>query len=443
MRLNKYKYRLALKIIWLVITSGAVAYCISRQWYWAGGGCAVFFAVAVKKLSEFQYRTFKDMRRLIDAIQFSELNITFKYLIPKGLAPELVPEMEKAVAQFNLRQRKYMSEQIFYDLLLNRIDFGVIVVEGKGDILWLNKWITDLFVSPYPKRLADFAKLAPELPEILENIIPNETKLLSINNIQVAATAIYFYSENKRLKVISLKNVKAVLEESENDAWRKLIRVLTHEMMNSLTPIISLSETFSEENPDMLQTPVLEDSFDTPDDGGFQMMKRAMQTIHRRSKGLVTFVSNYRKLAQIPQPVKAPFDAIDWIEDISRLLAPDGYRFVYSVNPPKLIINADRALLEQALINLIRNACESSAQQPDVNVEIERDGYNRLYIRVKDTGDGILPEVMDRIFVPFFTTKPSGSGIGLSICRQIVKLHGGTISVYSQSGEGSCFTIVI
>jgi signal transduction histidine kinase len=216
-----------------------------------------------------------------------------------------------------------------------------------------------------------------------------------------------------------------VLEESESDAWKKLIRVLTHEIMNSLTPIISLSETFSE-----------------PDEENRALMNRAMQTIHRRSKGLVDFVNNYKKLTHIPQPIVRPFAAGEWIEDISRLMKADGFTFDYTVRPPEMRISGDRGLMEQVLINLIKNACESASRDQPA-VLITKDEYQRPLIRVTDTGEGILPEVTDKIFVPFFSTKTAGSGIGLSICRQIVGLHGGTISVQSEPDKGSCFTIVL
>jgi signal transduction histidine kinase len=218
-----------------------------------------------------------------------------------------------------------------------------------------------------------------------------------------------------------------VLEESESDAWKKLIRVLTHEIMNSLTPIISLSETFSE-----------------PNDENREWLNRAMQTIHRRSKGLVDFVNNYKKLTHnIPQPVMTRFPAREWIDDIARLMKADGFIFDYSVQPQDIIIEADQGLMEQVLINLIKNACESVPPDKPVTVQvaISKNEYQRPVIQVSDNGEGILPEVLDKIFVPFFTTKTAGSGIGLSICRQIVNLHGGTISVQSEPEKGSRFTI--
>ncbi|GHT49114.1 sensor histidine kinase [Bacteroidia bacterium] len=370
------------------------------------------------------------MKRLIDAVRFAEFNISFKNFSDKGLAPELIPAMETSIAHFNQRLRKMEVEQNFYDSLLNRIDFGIIVVDKQGKINWINKAALDVFGKPQPRVLSDLKSVSPDLPKTLDQLIPRETKILRLEQEktvhQLAVTAIYFISEGRELKLISLKNIQSVLEESESDAWKKLIRVLTHEIMNSLTPIISLSDTFSELN-----------------DENREWLSRAMQTIHRRSKGLVDFVNNYKKLTHIPQPVITHFPAREWIDDIARLLKADGFVFDYSVQPQDISIEADRGLMEQVLINLVKNACESAPPDKPVAVQVavSKNEYQRPVIQVSDTGEGILPEVLDKIFVPFFTTKTAGSGIGLSICRQIVSLHGGTISVQSEPEKGSIFTI--
>ncbi|GHT11577.1 sensor histidine kinase [Bacteroidia bacterium] len=370
------------------------------------------------------------MKRLIDAIRFAEFNISFKNFSDKGLALELIPTMEASISHFNQRLRKMEAEQNFYDCLLNRIDFGIIVVDKQSKINWINKAALDVFGKPQPRTLSDLKSVSPDLPETLDRLLPKETKIIRLEQEktvhQLAVTAIYLISEGRELKLISLKNIQSVLEESESDAWKKLIRVLTHEIMNSLTPIISLSETFSE-----------------PNDENRKWLNRAMQTIHRRSKGLVDFVNNYKKLTHIPQPVMSRFPAREWIDDIARLLKADGFVFNYSVQPQDIIIEADRGLLEQVMINLIKNACESAPPGKSVTVQVavSKNEYQRPVIQVFDTGEGILPEVLDKIFVPFFTTKTAGSGIGLSICRQIVNLHGGAISVQSEPEKGSVFTI--
>ncbi|MDR1337368.1 MAG: PAS domain-containing protein [Tannerella sp.] len=427
-----YEFRLHVRIALTVLAAVATGCCLALRWYVPGLLCLVVLVSCCRRLCRFQQRTAVDMQRLIDAIHYSEFNISFKGFAGRGLAPELIPGMESAVALFNRKLQQREAEQTFYDMLLNRIDFGLLVTDRQNSVTWINKAALDVFGKPQPRKLTDLEQVSPGLPATLDRLMPGETKIIQIGQPgavrQMAVTAIYFINSGRKLKLISFKNIQSVLDESESDAWRKLIRVLTHEIMNSLTPIISLSETFSEQNEE-----------------NREMMNRAMQTIFRRSKGLVDFVSNYKKLTHIPQPVMTRFSAREWAGDISRLLKADGCEFTCRIEPEDLFMEADRGLMEQVLINLVRNACEASppSQKAGVEVYVARHEYQRTLIRVTDRGEGILPEVMDRIFVPFFTTKSTGSGIGLSICRQIVLLHGGVISVQSEPEKGSCFQLII
>jgi nitrogen fixation/metabolism regulation signal transduction histidine kinase len=428
--MKNYNFKLFVRIAWVVLFSVAVGFSLCIELYRLSVLCAAVTVIFIYRLYLFQRRTVKDMKRLIDAIRFSELNISFKNFSERGLAPFLIPDMEDAIARFNRKLLKMEVEQHFYDGLLNRIDFGVIVIDRRGKINWINKVALDVFGKPQPRVLNDLKNVSADLPGALDRLLPRETKIIRIEREKeihlLAVTAIRFISEGRELKIVSLKNIQSVLEENESDAWKKLIRVLTHEIMNSLTPIISLSETFSEQNEE-----------------NRRWMSRAMQTIYRRSRGLVDFINNYKKLTHIPQPVVSPFSAAEWMDDIARLLKADGLAFDCDVTPRDMIIEADRGLMEQVLINLIKNACESSLpdKPAQVKVIITKNEYQRPLIKVSDTGEGILPEVLDRIFVPFFTTKATGSGIGLSICRQIINLHGGAITVHSKPDEGSSFTI--
>jgi signal transduction histidine kinase len=217
-----------------------------------------------------------------------------------------------------------------------------------------------------------------------------------------------------------------VLERNEMEAWQKLIRVLTHEIMNSITPIISLSETLSEREMTEKNYPV---------------MRQGMQTIHRRSKGLLEFVENYRKLTRLPAPVRRPVSVCELLQDLQKLFSEDYIRIEIPETDRTLPI--DRTQIEQVLINLIKNAKEACGKKehPSIEVKMLPALSWQCMITVRDNGEGILPEVQDKIFVPFFTTKSSGSGIGLSLCKQIMNRHGGNITVQSVVGEGSCFTL--
>ena len=225
----------------------------------------------------------------------------------------------------------------------------------------------------------------------------------------------------------AMKNFRTrVLERNEMEAWQKLIRVLTHEIMNSITPIISLSETLSEREMTEKNYPV---------------MRQGMQTIHRRSKGLLEFVENYRKLTRLPAPVRRQVSVSDLLQDLQKLFSEEYIHIEMPETDHTLQI--DRTQIEQVLINLIKNAKEACGKKdrPLIVVKMLPALSWQCLITVRDNGEGILPEVQDKIFVPFFTTKSSGSGIGLSLCKQIMNRHGGNITVQSVVGEGSCFTL--
>ena len=225
----------------------------------------------------------------------------------------------------------------------------------------------------------------------------------------------------------AMKNFRTrVLERNEMEAWQKLIRVLTHEIMNSITPILSLSETLSEREVTEKNYPV---------------MQQGMKTIYRRSKGLLEFVENYRRLTRLPAPVRHPVSVSELFLDLQKLF-PE--RYIHIEIPKKdRILQIDRTQIEQVLINLIKNAREacSKKNKPEIKIKMLPSISWQCLIVVDDNGDGMLPEIQDKIFVPFFTTKVSGSGIGLSLCKQIMNRHGGNIIVKSTVGKVSCFTL--
>ena len=174
----------------------------------------------------------------------------------------------------------------------------------------------------------------------------------------------------------------------------------------------------------------------------YPVMRQGMQTIHRRSKGLLEFVENYRKLTRLPAPVRRPVAVRELLQDLQKLFSEEYIRI--ELPEADRILQIDRTQIEQVLINLIKNAKEacSRKEHPRIEVKMLPALSWQCLITVSDNGEGILPEVQDKIFVPFFTTKPSGSGIGLSLCKQVMNRHGGNITVQSAVGKGSCFTLL-
>ena len=218
------------------------------------------------------------------------------------------------------------------------------------------------------------------------------------------------------------------LHRKEYESWDKLMHVLTHEIMNSITPIISLSETLSERGiPESLG------------EKEYSAMLQAMQTIHRRSKGLLGFVENYRRLTRIPIPVRTKVSVAELFMDLKKLF-PEEY-IHFEMPASDLFLYVDRAQIEQVLINLLKNARETCERKIDKEIQIKFFSKDNPTLTISDNGEGILTDVLDKIFVPFFTTKTSGSGIGLSLCKQIMTLHDGSINVKSEIGKGSCFIL--
>lgn len=236
---------------------------------------------------------------------------------------------------------------------------------------------------------------------------------------------------NEALEVFRTRTETAMLDETETEAWQKLISVLTHEIMNSITPIISLSETLSEQQ--LMESPSAED---------YEIMHRALETIHRRSSGLLTFVENYRKLTHLPKPEAEYIPVMTFMQSLQQLFAANNnVGFSFSVYPEQLQLKADKNLLEQMMLNLLKNSSEACAEMQDavIDVKIQQTG-DAVGIHVSDNGPGISEDALSKIFIPFYSTKKHGSGIGLSLCRQIMILHKGKISVQSDS-RGTRFSM--
>jgi len=226
----------------------------------------------------------------------------------------------------------------------------------------------------------------------------------------------------------------------EMEAWQNLVRVLTHEIMNSVTPISSLASTIEEE----LKTKEIDNQLILKEEDKDDVLT-AINTIQRRSEGLIRFVRDFRNLTHIPTPNFETLQVIDLIEGINTLLSKElltnKIAYSSSVTPNNITIEADKALIEQVLINLLKNAIQAFDEETNrlINVNAFKDDKGRVVVSVKDNGSGIDEEALDRIFVPFFSTKKTGSGIGLSLSRQIMRKHKGSLTVISKSDEGTEF----
>ncbi len=293
--------------------------------------------------------------------------------------------------------------------------------------------------------------ISPGLGEKLLKINPGEKSTIKITDeeeiIQLIVFATEFKMRNQKYTLLSLQNIQNELEEKEMEAWQKLIRVLTHEIMNSVTPISSLAGTVHEMIDPALtgkNHPAVSSSFDME---AVNDIKVAVDTIKKRSEGLIHFVDDYRSLTTIPEPVFRIFFIQDLFERIKRLMENDlkakNIKLNISVEPEKLELTGDAELIEQVLINLIVNSIYflKGIDDPQIRLSAQIDERGRTVIKVSDNGPGISEELRDKIFIPFFSTKKGGSGIGLNLSRQIMRSHGGSIHVSSKPFAETSFTL--
>lgn len=421
--MKRFAIRVILHILFIMSLSIGSCLLFQKQLWFSTTICILLLITTGVHLYRMQFKQINLLRRLTDGLRYNDMMQTFHPPFKNKIMNEWAKELSESLKDF---RGKLLAEEIkhqYYENLLNKVDTAVLVADRAGHIEWMNQAaITHLGqISQLPEALLN-ASATNDIPII--RIEQNSTVL------EMAISCTKFAAQGKEQQIISLKNIHSVLERNEMEAWQKLIRVLTHEIMNSITPIISLSETLSERGiPKQLG------------EKEYSIIQQAMQTIHRRSKGLLEFVENYRRLTRIPAPVRTKVSIAELCMDLKKLF-PEEY-IHFETPSSELNLYIDRAQIEQVLINLLKNAREACGKQSDKYIQVEiaiSPAGNKILI-VSDNGEGILPDVLDKIFVPFFTTKTTGSGIGLSLCKQIMTLHEGSINVKSELGKGSRFIL--
>ena len=424
--------------LWLTVA--LLVCCLISAWLAVHGFYFSLFvalcltAFVAHSIYRYILRSARAMAQFIWSVRYSEFlsSSTSNPNTTQPLPEELLAEMQDALEHYRSNLQKKESQLQYFQALANHIDMAILVYTPDGQMEWINEAAKRLIHREHPRTVDDLADFHPDLPDKLHTLKAGDLSVWQIKEeeetVQLALSGMEFIIQGRKLLIAGMKNIHSALDSRETEAWQKLIRVLTHEIMNSITPIISLTELLTK------YADGLEGDEETKTE-----IKQMLQTIGRRGNGLVRFMNSYREVSHLPQPLLKLYSAEELLGEAVQLMQNETSDLHLSLPAVTLRFIADKEQIEQVLINLIRNARENEATQITLSAGITPG--NHLFLRVTDNGTGIEPEVQERIFIPFFTTKPTGSGIGLTISRQIMHQHHGSIAVQSKLGEGSTFTL--
>ena len=419
-----------------------------------GKDTSIFLALALLAAIGFQVsqlvkvveRPTQDVSSFLDAIKFDDLSSSFKTESPDPSVQKLHREMNEALGKLRQSRKEKDSEYQFFKNIVQHVGIGILTFKRDETIQIINNAAKRLLQIDKADRLHDLRDVSEDMVEAFLKLKTGGRELVRVKNgdetIQLSIYAIELTLRGEEVKLISMSNIQSELEEKEMEAWQNLVRVLTHEIMNSVTPISSLAGVVEEELHRKLLANELNMEKEEAED-----MHLSIQTISRRSEGLIKFVKEFRSLTHIPKPKLAEVCIRPLLDELAMLhkkeLADNNITISISVEPDTLCIQADKTLVEQVLINLIKNAIQAFGEKQDKKIVLSSyvNENGGVIVSVKDNGTGIEPEALEKIFIPFFSTKKTGSGIGLSLSKQIMRQHEGNIAVKSVLGEGTEFLL--
>ncbi len=408
------------------------------------GGLILF---QVFELTRFVSRTNKELARFIFSLRHADY--TARY--PEADMGSGFKELSEAfqLVSDRMREKKLENESYlhFLNTVVSQIRVGIIGLSPSGEIMIMNQSATSLLDLPNLKKWERFEKKSPDFSAAAKLMKDGDRILLSLDTstgkrqLSLSLKVIKLLGEKHR--IFTFYDIKSDLERKEIDSYNKLISILTHEIMNSVTPVSSLTQTVSSLLHTDKNEVVSKEDLSQED---LKDVADSVETIRKRSKGMLSFIKDYRKIAKIPEPVLNEVGVKDFLDQVVRLMKTEitnsGLSIRINVSPPPLKIFMDQALIEQVLINLIINAIHAMEGQEEGLIEIHaglQEGYK--VIKVIDQGKGVSEEIQDKIFVPFFSTKKTGSGIGLSLSQQIMQKHKGVIDLETKEGRGTTFLL--
>ena len=443
MKHRKFEWHIVLRVFLHFITLSTASFILVKEWY-------VYLLIAIPviiyqviEFYRFQKKAHQELDQFVESVHYRDFS---RYFDVKHAPVELQPlrkGFNEINSTFKVISKEKETQYQYLQKILELVDTGILSYEEKsGEVVWMNESLKRMLQLPYLKTIHSLNRRDVELSKDIITLNPGDSKVatahLEKSSFKVLLSATAFQTDGKIYKLIAFQNVNEALDETESKAWQKLLSVLTHEIMNSVAPISSLADTLKNR---------LQQSVTTlnNDSGSVDDLEIGIETIKRRSEGLLKFAETYRNLNKITTLNLKKVYVRDIFENLLRLMQPTleqkNIELETILKETDLVLEADTNLIEQVLINLVVNAIEAVKDRKDPKILLTAYLANnrKTIIKVADNGYGMPAELLDKIFIPFFSTKKSGSGIGLSLCKQIMMLHKGNMQVHSVEGEGTAF----
>ena len=387
-----------------------------------------------------------ELDQFVESVHYRDFS---RYFDVKHAPAELQPlrhGFNEINSTFKVISKEKETQYQYLQKILELVDTGILSFQvDDGQIIWMNESLKRILQLPYLKTLQSLRRRDPALYELLTNIRPGEAKLstalIDKAQVKLIISCTAFQTDGLQFKLIAFQNVNEAMDETESKAWQKLLNVMTHEIMNSVAPISALASTLKSRLD--ASAGDIEDKTGALDDLGL-----GIETIQRRSEGLLRFAETYRNLNKISELHLEKLYVLDVFRNLQQLMLPTlehkNIDLEIILKEPELQLQADLNLLEQVMINLLVNAMDAVKEKTDPKIVLSAASLpkGKTSIKIADNGAGMSQEVIEKIFIPFFSTKKTGSGIGLSLCKQIMMLHKGNIQVQSVEGEGTAFQLI-
>ncbi|WP_350137742.1 ATP-binding protein [Fulvivirga sp.] len=410
----------------------------------------VIFAIAVilqlTELYRFISKTNRSLTRFLESVKYSDFASGFTADNKLGKSfKDLNIAFNQVLEAFRKARSEKEEHLLYLNTIVEHVSTGLISFDIDGNVELINATAKRFIKIETLRNIEELIETQSRLYKVLFDLPTGKSSLFRMEgDIQLSVTATEIILRGKKVKLVALQNIQPELQKKELEAWQNLTKVLRHEIMNSITPIASLTSTLKDVLIEDLKH--IEGKYELPEEA-VDDLQDGLDTIAGRSQGLIKFIDAYRDYTSIPLPVIKGILMEDLFDHISQLLKIEIRKskidFNYNIDPSEMMLYVDEELIEQVLINLIKNAIEAleNTENPQIQLKAELNELNNPKITITDNGPGIVMEALEQVFIPFYTTKKTGSGIGLSLSRQIMQLHNGTLTVDSRLGEYTRFTL--